>query len=528
MLGDILLKIGAVAFMVFFFGFCIFIHELGHFLAAKWRGLHVIAVSIGFRKIWSKKIGGVEYRIGWIPFGGYVDIPQIDSTGEAKDENGNPLPKGKPVDRILAAAAGPVFNIVFGFILAVAVWIGGLPQETPKLSSIEVATIEQESPEYRAGLREGDKILKLNGKTFNATWREFVTEILTIIGDVTLDSGAAIDAAREAYDSLSETQKEQVNNYDKLTAAEAELARQQKEAVEAVEKLIDAIGDDVTLLSESAIKAAREAYDALRSDLQPDVSNYDKLTAAEAKLAALDLENVYKTTGDYLVKTGTPKAGSIGGEWKALGLARSGRDVPGVDDYYASVVEYVKKYADAQEHLDGKPTESARIILALTAIGKDVTSVGGHDLLKGLNSMDYIKSQSVNGPVWTLLALDSYDYATSGDVTRDKLVEAILATQLPDGSWPVMKSKKIADIDMTAMAMQALAPYYDTNDAVKAAVDKALDALSAMQNDDGTFSTAFSGKTSESSVSECRIRLGLKYIRGVKAEMLQRFFKLIQ
>ena len=58
MLGDILLKIGAVAFMVFFFGFCIFIHELGHFLAAKWRGLHVIAFSIGFRKIWSKKIGG--------------------------------------------------------------------------------------------------------------------------------------------------------------------------------------------------------------------------------------------------------------------------------------------------------------------------------------------------------------------------------------------------------------------------------------------------------------------------------------
>ena len=92
MLGDILLKIGAVAFMVFFFGFCIFIHELGHFLAAKWRGLHVIAFSIGFRKIWSKKIGGVEYRIGWIPFGGYVEIPQVDASGEALDEDGKPLP----------------------------------------------------------------------------------------------------------------------------------------------------------------------------------------------------------------------------------------------------------------------------------------------------------------------------------------------------------------------------------------------------------------------------------------------------
>lgn len=186
-IGHILSIVGSAIFMIFFFGLCIFVHELGHFLVAKWRGFHVIAFSIGFRKIWGKKYKGVEYRIGWIPFGGYVDIPQIDSTGEAKDENGNPLPKGKPVDRILAAAAGPVFNIIFGFILAVAVWIGGLPQETPKLSTIEVAAIEQESPEYRAGLREGDKILKLNGKTFNATWREFVTEILTIIGDVTLD-----------------------------------------------------------------------------------------------------------------------------------------------------------------------------------------------------------------------------------------------------------------------------------------------------------------------------------------------------
>ena len=344
--------------------------------------------------------------------------------------------------------------------------------------------------------------LKLEGWAVNDAQTK-----IDAIGDVTLDSGAAIDAAREAYDSLSETQKEQVNNYDKLTAAEAELARQQKEAVEAVEKLIDAIGDDVTLLSESAIKAAREAYDSLRSDLQPDVSNYDKLTAAEAKLAALDLENIYKTTGDYLVKTGTPKAGSIGGEWKALGLARSGRDVPSVDDYYASVVEYVKKYADAQEHLDGKPTESARIILALTAIGKDVTSVGGHDLLKGLNSMDYIKSQSVNGPVWTLLALDSYDYATSGDVTRDKLVEAILATQLPDGSWPVMKSKKIADIDMTAMAIQALAPYYSKNEAVKAAVDKALTFLSGAQAQDGGFAENVGGTKSSESAAQVLVAL---------------------
>ena len=186
MFGDILLKIGAVAFMVFFFGFCIFIHELGHFLAAKWRGLHVIAFSIGFRKIWSKKIGGVEYRIGWIPFGGYVEIPQVDASGEALDEDGKPLPKAKPLDRMIAVVAGPLFNILFGFALGTVVWICGVPQDTPTLKEIEVESIEEKSPEYNAGLRTGDVIYKLNGETFDTTWNGFVSKILFTIGEVKL------------------------------------------------------------------------------------------------------------------------------------------------------------------------------------------------------------------------------------------------------------------------------------------------------------------------------------------------------
>lgn len=186
MLTDILLKIGAIAFMVFFFGFCIFIHELGHFLAAKWRGLHVIAFSIGFRKIWSKKIGGVEYRIGWIPFGGYVEIPQVDASGEAVDENGKPLPKAKPLDRIIAVVAGPLFNILFGFALGTVIWFCGVPQDTPTLKEIEVESIEEKSPEYNAGLRQGDVIYKLNGEAFDTTWNGFVSKILFTIGEVKL------------------------------------------------------------------------------------------------------------------------------------------------------------------------------------------------------------------------------------------------------------------------------------------------------------------------------------------------------
>lgn len=325
-------------------------------------------------------------------------------------------------------------------------------------------------------------------------------EKINAIGTVTPDSGDAIAAARSAYDALTDAQKEQVTNADTLTAAEARYT--DVIAIDGVEKAIDAIGE-VTLTSGDAIAAARAAYDALTDSQKAEVSNYDTLLAAEARLAELKdaaaraayAENAYQTTGDLLETLGTPDVGSVGGEWMVIGLARSGRTVP--DGYYENVVKYVQENCDADERLDeNRATDNARVILALTAIGKDVTNVGGHNLLAGLDEMSYVTYQGINGPIWTLIALDSHDYAPQGDVTREKLIDAILGAQLPDGGWDMMG--KAADTDITAMAIQALAPYYDTNDAVKAAVDKALDALSAMQNDDGTFSTAFSGKTSES------------------------------
>ena len=187
----ILSIIGAVIFMVFFFGFCIFIHELGHFLAARWRGLTVTAFSIGFRKIWAKKIGDVEYRIGWIPFGGYVEIPQVDANcdknGEVKTEDGKSYPHAKPLDRIITVFAGPLFNILFGFVLATVIWLVGVRQGTPKFSRIKVAEVEEKSPEYEAGLRKGDVIVRLNGKKFHCTWTGFVKDILFTIDKVTLD-----------------------------------------------------------------------------------------------------------------------------------------------------------------------------------------------------------------------------------------------------------------------------------------------------------------------------------------------------
>ena len=263
--------------------------------------------------------------------------------------------------------------------------------------------------------------------------------------------------------------------------------------IETVEDLIDAIGANVTLNSEAAINAAKSAYDALSDEDKAlvDADKVDALTAAIIRLNRLkhadlmaNLDTIYKTTGDFMATLGTPTVNSIGGEWMVIGLARSGRTVPA--GYYDNVVEYVKAKADANERLHrAKVTDNARVILALTSIGKDVTNVGGHNLLKGLDNMAYVQTQGINGPIFTLIALDSHNYPTMGDVTREKLIGVILDAQLNDGGWDLSGTK--ADPDMTAMAIQALAPYYKTNETVKAAVDKALEALSALQRPDGGF-----------------------------------------
>ena len=231
------------------------------------------------------------------------------------------------------------------------------------------------------------------------------------------------------------------------------------------------------------------------------------VTLTVTKPVGPDVQTVYQTTGDYLASKGTPIVGSIGGEWLTIGLARSGRTVPA--GYYDNAVAYVKKNINAETNrLDkNKSTDNARLILALTAISKDVTDVGGYDLLAGLDDMKYIKRQGTNGPVWTLIALDSHDYTPAGSVTRDQLVETILSLQKDSGAWYINSTNKTDDVDMTAMAIQSLAPYYETNDAVKTAVDKALTWLGTMQKADGSFAEMAGAASSSESTAQVLVAL---------------------
>ena len=264
-------------------------------------------------------------------------------------------------------------------------------------------------------------------------------------------------------------------------------------------KLIDAIGT-VSKNSGNAIAAARTAYNKLPADQKKLVTNYDKLTAAEAAYAEIlkalredetqtgDATGWRKTHSDTLDTIKTDEL-TFGSEWLVIALARSGRDVP--DSYYDSVVKAVQS---AKGQLsDKKSTEYARTILALTAIGKDPADVGGYDLLARLADMDDVTYQGINGAIFALLALDSgkYDVPAAAEggtqVTRDGLVAYILAQQLSDGGWAL--SGTSADPDVTAMALQALAPYRTGDETVDAAVDKGVQLLSDMQLSDGGYSS---------------------------------------
>src|SRR2546422_887425 len=105
------------------FNLLIFVHELGHFLAARWRGLKIDRFAIWFGKpIWKARINGVEYALGTIPAGGYVSLPQMATMEaiEGKGESsGKPLPPISALDKIIVAVAGPLFSFLLALAFAV-------------------------------------------------------------------------------------------------------------------------------------------------------------------------------------------------------------------------------------------------------------------------------------------------------------------------------------------------------------------------------------------------------------------------
>ena len=189
MIAAIVYKILAGIAVALLFSLAIFIHELGHFLAAKWFGLKIDTFSIGFGpSLWKRKINGVEYKIGCIPLGGYVALPQLDPSGMEKiqgsTDDKNEKADDKQADeqvlpdiaawkRIVVAVAGPFGNVVLAVLLAFLIyWI---PAARTGVVDTLVGVVIETSEAWKAGLRTGDRILEVNGEKVD-TWMGMMVE----------------------------------------------------------------------------------------------------------------------------------------------------------------------------------------------------------------------------------------------------------------------------------------------------------------------------------------------------------------
>lgn len=243
---------------------------------------------------------------------------------------------------------------------------------------------------------------------------------------------------------------------------------------------------------------------------------------------------------EYLYDTvSEPICGSVGGEWALIALLRGGYDVG--EEYKETYVKNVETFVQENDGILHTPTgykytEYSRIILGWTAAGKNPEDVGGYNFLERLSDMENVCRQGINGPIWALIALDcgGYEIPQSKDAavqtSRQKLVQYLLDEQLEDGGWTL--SGEAADVDLTAMALTALAPYENQDKTlcaqvsesslkkVHTAVEKALNCLSSLQNDDGGFESW--GSENAESVSQVITALSAL---GIDAQTDERFVK---
>ncbi len=153
--------------VIILFNLLIVVHELGHFLAARWRGLVIEKFGVWFGKpIWKKTVNGVQYSLGTLPFGGFVALPQLapmDIIEGETDADRAKLPAISVLDKIIVAVAGPLFSLLLALVFATLVWAVGHPVGEADTTTV-IGYVEPGSPGEKAGLKSGDKILEVDGK----------------------------------------------------------------------------------------------------------------------------------------------------------------------------------------------------------------------------------------------------------------------------------------------------------------------------------------------------------------------------
>lgn len=272
------------------------------------------------------------------------------------------------------------------------------------------------------------------------------------------------------------------------------------------------------------------------------LSNTLEISMEEEQNLTEKVKEAISLTGSYLKEeVSEPQIGSIGGEWAVFGLARSGLDISNdyIDNYYNKVIEKVKEEdASSSRVWSNKVTEVERVAIALSAIGKNPEEVGG------VNLLDYIWNKQLHFPglpdgheilggrqganelIYGLLSVNAknYEQPQQAAAIRDFMIETLLNDyQVEDGGFTLSKGMDI-DLDITAMTLQSLAPYYNSNEHVKIAVSKALTKLSNLQGDDGFFVYNTFGNESKSSETISQVIVALTEL-GINPAKDERFIK---
>lgn len=191
-----------VAGVLLLFGAAIFVHEWGHYFVARRCGLKVEAFAIGMGpKIFAWVSDGIEYSVRWIPAGGFVRLPQMitSETLEGGSDARDKLPPVSPWSKIAVALAGPVMNVIFAFAIAGLIYFTGLPVlVNPSI----IGYLDPNSAEAKAGIREGDKIVSVDGRRVKS-WQE-VQEYTVLARTNVLRVGIERDGVRKDYQLATE------------------------------------------------------------------------------------------------------------------------------------------------------------------------------------------------------------------------------------------------------------------------------------------------------------------------------------
>ncbi len=343
MLLTILKPIGIILMVLVIFNLMIIVHELGHFLAARWRGLVIEKFGIWFGKpLWKKTINGVEYSLGSIPAGGFVALPQLAPMEVMEGKVETPreqLPPISALDKIIVAFAGPLFSFGLACVFAIIVWQVGRPVGEAESSTV-VGYVIDKLPAAEAGVKVGDKIIAVDGhpvKRFSGMgadsvmWRIIRSEGATIDLSIERD-GQALSLYPKAVipDKTHWWNRKSLRQIGIVPYVSAVVARVTPGSPAAAAGL--QAGDLVTAVNGEKLQSGSEGiYDFVHKNPEAPVTLTILRDGAEQRLdfdpVGVEVVNVEKES----------PAGAAGLKKGDTILAMDGKKVPGV----ASLIDYI-------------------------------------------------------------------------------------------------------------------------------------------------------------------------------------------